>query len=119
MQKTSRNSAWNAGIFRIALLASVPFIALSAESALAQTASSGEEVEAADEFGTITVTARRRDENLDKVPASVAAFGAEQLAQRSISTESDLQKAVPGLTIRESLSSNQLNYSLRGQSVDA
>jgi iron complex outermembrane receptor protein len=73
----------------------------------------------ADEFGTITVTARRRDETLDKVPASVAAFSTEQLAARSISTESDLQRAVPGLTIRESLSSNQLNYSLRGQSVDA
>jgi iron complex outermembrane receptor protein len=73
----------------------------------------------ADEFGTITVTARRRDETLDKVPASVSAFSTEQLAARSISTESDLQRAVPGLTIRESLSSNQLNYSLRGQSVDA
>jgi len=68
---------------------------------------------------TITVTARRRSENQDRVPASVTAIGTEQLTLRSINTEADLQRTVPGLTIRESLSSNQLNYSLRGQSVDA
>ena len=115
---TSKNSAWKARIFRIALLASVAVQPAFMSQAVAQTANESE-AETADEFGTITVTARRRDENLDKVPASVAAFGVEQLAARSINTESDLQKAVPGLTIRESLSSNQLNYSLRGQSVDA
>ena len=114
----SNNSKWKASIFKMALLASVAAQPAFVSEAFAQT-SSGAEAEAADEFGTITVTARRRDENLDKVPASIAAFGADQLVERSINTESDLQKAVPGLTIRESLSSNQLNYSLRGQSVDA
>lgn len=102
---------------KMILLGSISLLAMIATPVSAQQASAdGAE---ADEFGTITVTARRRDETLDKVPASVAAFSTEQLAARSISTESDLQRAVPGLTIRESLSSNQLNYSLRGQSVDA
>ena len=118
MQLTSKKPVWRAAVLRIALLTSVPFSPLCAAAAFAQTAPNSE-AEVADDFGTITVTARRRDETLDKVPASITAFGAEQLASRSISTESDLQKAVPGLTIRESLSSNQLNYSLRGQSVDA
>jgi iron complex outermembrane receptor protein len=102
---------------KMILLGSISLLAMIATPVSAQQASADEAE--ADEFGTITVTARRRDETLDKVPASVAAFSTEQLAARSISTESDLQRAVPGLTIRESLSSNQLNYSLRGQSVDA
>ena len=105
---------------RLLLLGSISALSLWAPPALAQQSSTASAEDAAnDDFGTITVTARRRDENLDKVPASIAAFSADQLAARSITTESDLQKAVPGLTIRESLSSNQLNYSLRGQSVDA
>ena len=115
---TSKNLAMRGRILRLALLATAAMQPGFSGQALAQ-ATAAPETEAVDDFGTITVTARRRDENLDKVPASVAAFGAEQLEARSISTESDLQKAVPGLTIRESLSSNQLNYSLRGQSVDA
>ena len=102
---------------KMILLGSISLLAMIATPVSAQQASADEAE--ADEFGTITVTARRRDEALDKVPASVSAFSTEQLAARSISTESDLQRAVPGLTIRESLSSNQLNYSLRGQSVDA
>lgn len=105
---------------RLMLFGSVSASCLWGSPALAQqTSSASAEQVSGDEFDTIIVTARRRGENLDRVPASVTAFGADQLAARSISTESDLQKAVPGLTIRESLSSNQLNYSLRGQSVDA
>ena len=118
MQLTSKRPVWRTAVLRIALLASVPFSPMFATSASAQDVPDSQ-AENADDFGTITVTARRRDENLDRVPTSITAFGTEQLASRSISTESDLQKAVPGLTIRESLSSNQLNYSLRGQSVDA
>jgi iron complex outermembrane receptor protein len=114
----SKSSVMRTRMLRLALLATVAVQPGVSGQALAQ-ATAAPEAETADDFGTITVTARRRDENLDKVPASVAAFGADQLEARSISTESDLQKAVPGLTIRESLSSNQLNYSLRGQSVDA
>jgi iron complex outermembrane receptor protein len=70
-------------------------------------------------LGQVMVTARRRDEALSRVPASVSVLGERDLEALSIKSESDLQRAVPGLTIRESLSSNQLNYSLRGQSVEA
>lgn len=66
----------------------------------------------------IVVTARRREENLQNVPISIAALGREELAQEQINTEFDLQRAVPGLTIRQNGSANQFNYALRGQSVD-
>jgi iron complex outermembrane receptor protein len=67
----------------------------------------------------VIVTARRRNEQIDKVPVSIAALGRAQLAAKGIHTEADLQAAVPGLTIRQTVSQNQLSYSIRGQSVDA
>jgi iron complex outermembrane recepter protein len=115
-EKSARSSA------RITLLSSsLLAIAVASTPTLAQqtVAAGGPAVAEADALDTITVTARRRNENQDRVPASVTAIGAEQLIMRAINSEADLQRAVPGLTIRESLSSNQLNYSLRGQSVDA
>ena len=66
----------------------------------------------------ITVTARRVEENLQDVPISITALSPDDLAQEQISTEFDLQRAVPGLTIRQNGSANQFNYSIRGQSVD-
>lgn len=67
----------------------------------------------------IVVTARRTSERLSDVPVSVAALSGEQLAERRILSDADLQSATPGLTIRQTNSSNQISYSLRGQSVDA
>lgn len=45
--------------------------------------------------------------------------GAEALAKQAITSERDLQFATPGLTVRTSQNDNQLNYLLRGQTVDA
>ncbi|QKR98353.1 TonB-dependent receptor [Sphingomonas sp. CL5.1] len=69
--------------------------------------------------GDVIVTARRSSERLQDVPVSVSAFGAEALAERRILTEQDLQVATPGLTVRAALTSNQINYAIRGQSIDA
>lgn len=69
--------------------------------------------------GDIVVTARRRAESLQRVPAAITAFDADQLAQRSINTQSDLQTTVPGLTLRQTQGQNSLTYSIRGQTVDA
>jgi iron complex outermembrane recepter protein len=68
--------------------------------------------------GDIVVTARRREENLSTVPAAVTAFNAEDLVQRSIRTDSDLQLVTPGLTIRQTQGNNSLTYSIRGQTAD-
>lgn len=68
--------------------------------------------------GAIIVTARRREEALADVPISISVLDRQELAQRQIQTEADLQTSVPGLTIRQNGSANQFNYALRGQSVD-
>ncbi len=118
MSFTSAKPGFRTAMLSSSLLAiAVSFAPASAQQAQAAAANSA--AAEVDSLDTITVTARRRSENQDRVPASVAAIGAEQLLMRAINSEADLQRAVPGLTIRESLSSNQLNYSLRGQSVDA
>lgn len=72
-----------------------------------------------DESGQIVVTARRTLERLQDVPVAVAAFGAAALEERRIVSEVDLQIATPGLTVRQTGSSDQLNFAIRGQSIDA
>lgn len=69
--------------------------------------------------GEIVVTAQRRSEALEKTPIAVTVVGGETLARQAITSERDLQFAAPGLTVRASQNDNQLNYSLRGQTVDA
>jgi iron complex outermembrane recepter protein len=71
------------------------------------------------EIEEIIVTARRRDESLSRVPISITAFAPSQLEERTITSQEDLQSAVPGLTVRSTNNSNDLNYSIRGQTVDA
>ncbi|MEO0031571.1 MAG: hypothetical protein RIS94_1329 [Pseudomonadota bacterium] len=101
-----------------AILASAvsTLVMLHTTTALAQTAgaAAGE-----DANGAIIVTAQRRSETLERTPVAVAVLGSEALAKRAIVTESDLQIASPGLTIRAGMNSNQLNYAMRGQSLDA
>lgn len=68
--------------------------------------------------GDIIVTAQRREERLSKVPVSVVAFGAEALQSRNITSEQDIGTLVPGLQVKNGQNSNQLSYSMRGQSLD-
>ena len=67
----------------------------------------------------ILVTARRRTETLQDVPVAVAALSATTLQTRGIRTEADLQLAIPGLIVRSGNNNNQLNFVMRGESVDA
>jgi iron complex outermembrane receptor protein len=66
----------------------------------------------------IVVTAQRREDALSKVAVAVTAFGAGQLTERSITTEVDLQAAVPGLTVKTGENSNSVFYAIRGQTLD-
>ena len=68
--------------------------------------------------GEIIVTARRREENIEKVPIAITAIAGADLAKRAIVNENDLQSAVPGLVIRQNGGVHSFNYSIRGQSVD-
>jgi iron complex outermembrane receptor protein len=68
--------------------------------------------------GDIIVTARRRGESLSRVPISIASIGGADLASRGITSQADLQRSVPGLTIRSGQSDNVLTFTIRGQGVD-
>ena len=66
----------------------------------------------------VIVTAQRRSEKLERTPVAVTAISSDTLRKRNITTEADLQFAAPGLIVRAGLTSNEVNYSLRGQSLD-
>ncbi|WP_143761443.1 TonB-dependent receptor [Sphingobium chlorophenolicum] len=98
----------------MALAAAVP---VSAQEATEQ--SGGGAVEsAASPNNDIIVTAQRRSESLSKVPVSVSALTAEMLQERNISSEQDLAAVVPGLIVKSGQNSNQISFTLRGQTLD-
>lgn len=85
------------------------------------TASAAQAQQASEEgasAGEIIVTARRRDETLSTVPAAITALSSEDLVQRGVRSDSDLQTVAPGLTIRQTQGNNSLTYSIRGQTAD-
>ena len=57
-----------------------------------------------DATADILVTARKRSENVQDVPATIQAVGAEQLANAGVSTFRDLMRVAPGLNIASRLS---------------
>ena len=67
----------------------------------------------------IVVTARQRNEDLERVGLNVAALSTSPLTEQHITNEQELQTAVPGLLTVASTSTNQLAFSIRGQAVDA
>lgn len=66
----------------------------------------------------ILVTAQRRAETMERTPISIAVLSSEALETQAIVSELDLQTALPGVTVRAGQSANQLNYAIRGQTVD-
>jgi iron complex outermembrane receptor protein len=67
----------------------------------------------------VVVTARRQDENLERVPVAVDVLSASMLTEQRVTNEQELQTAVPGLLTVASTSTNQLAFSIRGQALDA
>jgi iron complex outermembrane receptor protein len=111
-------------IFSMSLLTGLGMIGIAnpavAETAGdAESAAAGESAAGGESLSEIVVTAQRRDESLSKTPVAVAVLSADTLAKASIVSEQDLRVATPGLTVRASGSSNQLNYALRGNTTDA
>ncbi len=75
-------------------------IALSAASnASAQESIDDTTAQQQEDGNAIIVTAQRREQNLQDVPAAVTALGAEQLQARQITDTNDLQAQVPGVVI--------------------
>ncbi|WP_397585775.1 TonB-dependent receptor [Sphingorhabdus sp.] len=100
---------------RTALLSGISLAATIAFAGPA-VAQSAEEADAGVE--EIIVTAQRKEEALSKVPVSVVAFGAEVLQEKVIVSEQDMGTLVPGLQVKNGQTSNQLSYSMRGQTLD-
>jgi len=71
------------------------------------------------EVEEIVVTAQRREQTLETTPVAVAALSGDSISKNDIVSEADLPFETPGLTVKASQGANQLNYSLRGQTVDA
>jgi iron complex outermembrane receptor protein len=111
----------SAGAYFAGLSLSAVAIAAAASSDTAETETAAQATNSAaqGEVPEIIVTAQRRSESLERTPVAVSVLSADALVQQAIVTESDLQSAAPGLTVRASQNSNQLNYALRGQSLDA
>ncbi len=101
------------------LLAGVSVGALSTTSATAQTADPAQatapqtpETSASSDPGDIVITARRVNETLAQVPASITAFGADTIAQANIQRAQDFAKLTPGVSIVSSSTEagdNQIN----------
>jgi iron complex outermembrane receptor protein len=91
-----------ASIKRISLVAAV---ALQPVIAAAQQA----------ELEEVTVTAERRAENLQTTPIAVSALGADDLERLQVGSITDLDTAVPSMTIESNVASNAaVTVSMRG-----
>lgn len=110
---------------RNGLFASISAVALSAATnAYAQDGanSNREQASAGSEnpFGEILVTARRREEESQKVPIAVVARSGEELAKMNVGNLEDLPRVAPGLTVTPSaLGGSRPAYQIRGQRAAA
>ena len=69
------------------------------------------------EIETVTVTARRRSEDLEKVPLNVTVISGDLLRSEEVKTATDLQTVAPTLTVAGTLGSRDNDvFTIRGQS---
>jgi iron complex outermembrane receptor protein len=83
---------------------SVSVLALVAGFCMAPVAHAAEADAKVDDGSTITVTARKRSEDILKVPVTVTALTGAALEQRGIATITDLAAGTPGLNVNNSSS---------------
>lgn len=93
------------------LLASAAGMAIVCSPVAAQEASEGAR---ASEVDTIIVTARRVEERLQDVPASITVFDQDQLTKRNIVTGVDLASYTPSLSVNTQYGAERAVFSIRG-----
>lgn len=90
--------------FKAGLAATAAGLAMLTAPAIGQVALDQEgEIDATETqegFGTIIVTARRTEEDLQSIPVAVSAVGAEAMADLQIETAIDVQRIAPGMIAR-------------------
>lgn len=87
---------------------------LTAPAGLAMAAETG--VMTTDELETIVVTARRREESLTRVPASITALSAGTLQDAGVDEVADYAALVPNVSFQAPLNFNDVRISVRGVS---
>jgi len=103
--------------FKPVLAATVSFAALGAFVAPASAQNSAASPTRSDSpMGEIIVTARRRAEDVSKIPVAVTAFSSEVLANKQIVNTADLNKITPGLNIVTAGANSNPFVTIRGQS---
>lgn len=92
-------------------------VATSAQAPMARAdAATGSEPAAApSNMEDIVVTARRREERLQRVPVSITAFSSQMILEKQITELRDLTRSTPGLVFTQSGSGPNINVTLRGQ----
>jgi len=113
MRNTVRNSLWLSAATLSLVTGNAAFAQSTETPAAADQATSGESDTT---FGDIVVTARRRGEQLSKVPLSISAFSGEVLAAKGITNTEDLSRITPGLAISTAGSKGVPFVVIRGQS---
>ena len=98
---------------RLSAYAACLIAPLVASAALAQQAPSNDAVSAPGVLEVIIVTAEKRSENLEQVPLSIVAYGAEALAETGVQDLSSLAARIPGVTLI-SAGPGRSSYSIRG-----
>jgi outer membrane receptor protein involved in Fe transport len=99
---------------RVALLVTVFASGMAAAPALAQDASTGEQVQQQGGIGDIVVTARRREESLQSVPVAVTALTAEQLERYDMTSLEKIATQTPQFTIGRASNGSGAQLTLRG-----
>lgn len=93
----------------------VPHVAVIAALAWPSIASAQTAEEAETGTADIVVTARRQSESIQTVPIAITALTSEDLAERNISSLSDLANATPGIAITSIAGGTLTNIYIRGQ----
>lgn len=105
---STKKTAWpRAGFAAVATLSAVYAVPCEAV-AQAAVASEGDQV------SEVVVTARRRDERLQDVPAAISVVSGSQLDRAAITKLTDVAKLVPQLLIERSFTGTGANVYLRG-----
>ncbi|MGJ3230804.1 MAG: TonB-dependent receptor [Oceanicaulis sp.] len=100
---------------RTVLLAAVSSGALSVAPAFAQ---DGDSVRDEPRGDVITVTARRREENLNDVPLAINAFTEEGLVELNVGDITDIAELTPGFAMQNNSRQNEQPF-IRGMSVNS
>ncbi len=91
------------------------FVIAAAAPAMAQDAAPAQRTAVSAQIEEITVTARRHEEDVQKVPIAISAVSGAALEQHGVQNGQDLSRLVPALTTNQT-SRDEEGYAIRGLS---